>query len=197
MQRVDFKDFQLGSNGTSRMINRDIVLQLIRTDQPVFRADLARVTGLQRSTVSEIVNQLLRESWICEGPNLRTPRGRHPIMLALNDALAVLAVDIHPGQAVAAVVDLNGRILSSSSLPVGKDSARAIKSIVSCLKQLRDSHPSKSLEGIGVCVPGRVNPKTQRLVFAPNLQWDAFDLKHALEREMGLAAEIENAARAC
>ena len=194
MRHVDLKDLQLGSNGIGRMINRNIVLHLIRTIQPVSRADVARVSGLQRSTVSQIVDQLLREGWICEGPNRRTARGRRPIMLTLSDAVAILAVDIHPGQAVVAMVDLNGRILSSSTVPVGKDPARSTKSIVSSLKRLRDSYTSKSLEGIGVSVPGRVNPTTQRLVFAPNLRWGAFDLKHAIEREMGLTAEIENAA---
>lgn len=194
MRRVDLKNVQLGSNEIGRKINRDIILQLIRTIQPVSRADLARLSGLQRSTVSELADQLLREGWICEGPNLRTARGRHPVMLTLNDALAILAVDIHPGQAVVAMVDLNGRILSSSTLPVGKDPAIAIRSIVNSLKRLRDSFPNKSLEGVGVSVPGRVSTQTQRLVFAPNLGWGDFDLKHSIEEEMELTAEIENAA---
>src|SRR5579863_5601252 len=88
MRRVDLKDIQLGSNDVGRMINRDIVLQLIRTSESVSRAELARLSGLQRSTVSEIADQLLREGWICEGANRRTARGRHPTMLRLNDALA-------------------------------------------------------------------------------------------------------------
>jgi len=194
MRRVYLKDAQLGSNRIGRMINRDIILHLIRTIPPVSRAELARASGLQASTVSEIVDQLLREGWICEGPNLSTARGRHPTMLQLNDALAILAVDIHPALVVVAIVDLNGRILSSSSLPIGKDPNMAIKSIVSCLKRMRDSYPKKTLEGIGVSVPGRVNAETQRLVFAPNLRWGEFDLKHAIEEEMELTAEIENAA---
>ncbi len=194
MRRVDLKNVQLGSNEIGRKINRDIVLQLIRTIQPISRADVARLSGLQRSTVSEIVDQLLSEGWIGEGPNRPTARGRHPRMLTLNDALAILAVDIHPGQAVVALVDLNGRILSSSSLPVGNDPSLATRSIVVCLKRLRDSFPGKSIEGIGVSVPGRVSTKTHRLAFAPNLRWSGFDLKHEIEKEMGLTVEIENAA---
>jgi len=197
MRRVDLKNAQLGSNDIGRRINRDIVLQLIRTMRPVSRADLARLSGLQRSTVSEIADQLLGEGWICEGPSRRTARGRHPTMLMLNDALAVLAVDVHPKQVVIAMVDLNGSILASSTLPLGKDPEVSVKSIVSCLKRLRDSHPDKSIEGIGISVPGRVSPITRRVIFAPNLQWGAFDLKNAIEREMGLATEIENAANSC
>jgi predicted NBD/HSP70 family sugar kinase len=194
---VDLKNAQLGSNDIGRRINRDIVLQLIRTMRPVSRADLARLSGLQRSTVSEIADQLLGEGWICEGPSRRTARGRHPTMLMLNDALAVLAVDVHPKQVVLAMVDLNGSILASSTLPLGKDPEVSVKSIVGCLKRLRDSHPDKSIEGIGISVPGRVSPITRRLIFAPNLQWGSFDLKNAIEREMGMATEIENAANSC
>ena len=197
MRRVDLKNAQLGSNDIGRRINRDIILQLVRTMQSISRADLARHSGLQRSTVSEIADQLLREGWVCEGPNRRTSRGRPPTMLTLNDALAVLAVDIHPKQVVIAMVDLCGRILTSSTLPLGNDPENSLKSIVSCLKRLWDSHPEKSIEGIGVSVPGRVSPKTQRLIFSPNLQWGAFDLKRAIEREMGLATEISNAANSC
>jgi predicted NBD/HSP70 family sugar kinase len=194
MRRIDLKDVQLGSNNTGRMINRDILLRLIRTVQSISRVDLSRLSGLQRSTVSEISDQLLKEGWICEGPYRRTARGRHPQMLTLNDALAILAVDIHPLQAVVAMVDLNGRIISSSTIPIGTNPARAVESIVSSLKRLRDSYTNKSLVGIGVSMPGRVSAKTQRLVFAPNLGWGAYDLKLGLEEEMGLTVEIENAA---
>ena len=176
------------------MINRDIVLQLIWTNQPVSRADIARASGLQRSTVSTIVESLLNEGWICEGPLRLTQRGRHPTMLSLNDSRAILAIDIHPGQSSVAMVDLSGRILASSTLHISKDPMRAIQPMVGCLTRLRKSYPDKPIEGVGVSVPGRISSKTQRLVFAPNLQWVGFDLKHAIEEEMGLTVEIENAA---
>ena len=194
MRRVDLTEVQRGSNDIGRMINRDIVLQLIRTKRPLSRADVARASGLQRSTVSTIVDQLVSEGWVSEGPTRHTERGRRPKMLTLNDALAILAVDIHPGKAVVAMVDLNGRILSSSTLPISRDPTKAVESIVNSLKRLRGYHTGKSLEGIGVSVPGRVSTKTQRLVFAPNLRWAGFDFKHAIEQEMELTVEIENAA---
>src|SRR5689334_24222052 len=67
MRHVDLSDVQLASSETARHINRDIVLELIRTSHPISRADLARRSGLQRSTVSQIVEQLIRENWVREG----------------------------------------------------------------------------------------------------------------------------------
>ena len=68
----------------ARDINRDTVLELLRARQPLSRVDLARASGLQPSTVSAIVEQLLEEKWVTEGETLRLPRGRHPTLLSLN-----------------------------------------------------------------------------------------------------------------
>jgi predicted NBD/HSP70 family sugar kinase len=54
-----------------------------------------------------------------------------------------------------------------------------------------------SVEGVGISLPGRVDPATQRLIFAPNLQWPDFDLKRAVETATGLPVKLENAATAC
>ena len=197
MRHVDLTSAELASSETARRINRDIILQIIRTRQPISRADLARLSGLQRSTVSQIIEQLLEEKWVREGALAHLPRGRRPTLVHLNDDLVVLAADIHPHQATVALVDLNGRLLSRSTLPIGKDPAKAVHGMTECMKRIRDAYPRKSVEGIGISLPGRVDPETQRLVFAPNLHWPDFDIKGAFEREMRLHTEMENAATAC
>src|ERR1700689_2711133 len=121
MRHIDLTDVQLASSETARHINRDIVLELIRTSQPISRADLARRSGLQRSTVSQIVEQLIRENWVREGSIATAPRGRRPTLIGLNEELVAIAVDIHPRQAIVAVVDLNGRLLSRAQVPLTSD----------------------------------------------------------------------------
>ena len=74
MSRTHFKDSQVATSETARDINRGIVLNLIRRRQPISRADLARISGLQRSTVSLIIEQLIRERWVIAGPLGRLPR---------------------------------------------------------------------------------------------------------------------------
>lgn len=193
ISRIDLSNIVLGSNEVGRMINRDILLQIVRR-QPVSRADLARLSGLQRSTVSQIIRQLLREGWMCEGRNRHTARGRRPVMLTLNDDLVVLAVDIHPRDAVVGTVDMKGRLLSLTSLAISSDPGCAVLAIVSCMRRMRENFSGKAFEGIGVSVPGRVDTEGRRLVFAPNLQWPDCELKKVIEQEMGLETEVENAA---
>jgi predicted NBD/HSP70 family sugar kinase len=197
IRRIDLTNVEPASSETARRINLDIILQLIRVQQPISRADLARLSGLQRSTVSQIIEQLIDERWIREGATAKLPRGRRPTMLLLNDDLVVLAADIHPRQVTVAVIDLSGRLLSRVMLPLSSHPEKSIQSIIDCMKRMRDSHTNKSFGGIGISVPGRVDPQTQRLIFAPNLKWPDYDLKVAIEQGMGLPAEMENAANAC
>lgn len=197
IRRVDLAYAQLASSEIARDINRDLVLELIRARQPVSRADLARVSGLQRSTVSLIVEELIDEGWIREGAIARRPRGRRPTLLNLNDDLVILVCDIHPMQAVVAVIDLNGRFLARESLPLLSNPAKAVAQIVDRMKRLQQKLDQKSFEGIGVSLPGRVDPKAQSLIFAPNLKWPRFDIKKSLEQSLGLKVEMDNAANAC
>src|SRR5580658_3601111 len=109
IRRIDLAYAELASSQVARDINRDVVLELIRTRQPISRADLARVSGLQPSTVSAIAEQLIDEKWVTEGAAAKRPRGRRPTLLSLNGNMVILVADIRPNQAIAAVVDLNGR----------------------------------------------------------------------------------------
>lgn len=197
MRRVDLTRVELASSETARKINRDILLQLIHARQPISRADLSRLSGLQRSTVSQITEQLITEGWIREGATARLPRGRRPTMLVLNNDLVVFAVDIRPRQVTVATIDLSGRLLSQSILPLSSDPSRTIASVLQCVGRMKEASPGKSFGGIGISAPGRVDPESQKLIFAPNLKWPEFDFKSVMERETGLPVEIENAANAC
>lgn len=197
IRHVDLTDVQLASSETARGINRNIVLELIRANQPLSRADISRRSGLQRSTVSQIVEQLIRENWVREGAVASLARGRHPTLLGLNDDLIVIAIDIHPRQATVAMVDLNGRLLSRSQVPLSSAPSSSSRLMIECIKRMRREFHGKSIEGIGVSLPGRFDPVTQRMIFAPNLHWPDFDLKGAIELETGLAVRMENAATAC
>jgi predicted NBD/HSP70 family sugar kinase len=197
IRRIDLAYVELASSEVARDINRDVVLELIRTKQPIARADLSRCSGLQPSTVSSIVEQLLEEAWIVEGAAARRPRGRRPTLLSLNGDMVILAADIRPDQAIIAVIDLNGRFLSRETLPLLSNPERGISNVIDCMERLRTRHPDKSFEGIGLSLPGRVDPVSQRLILAPNLKWSDCDIKKAIERRIPLQVEMDNAANAC
>jgi predicted NBD/HSP70 family sugar kinase len=197
MKRIDLAYVELASSESARDINRDIVLEIIRSAQPVSRADLARTSGLQPSTVSAIVEQLINEKWVKEGAIARRPRGRHPTLLSLNDELVILTADVRPNQAIVALLDLNGRCLAREAVPLVSDPERSIEKIVLCMKSIRADHGGRSCKGIGISLPGRIDPESQRLILAPNLKWGNFDIKSSVEKKMQLQVELANAANAC
>ena len=197
IRRIDLAYAQLASSELARDMNRDLILELIRTRQPIARADLSRLSGLQPSTVSLIAEQLLRENWIVEGAAARRPRGRRPTLLSLNGEMVILVADIRPDQAILAVVDLNGRFLSRETLALLSDPERGVSSLVDSMLSLQARYPGKSFEGIGISLPGRVDPESQRLIHAPNLKWSGYDIKGAIEKRTTLQVEMDNAANAC
>jgi predicted NBD/HSP70 family sugar kinase len=197
IKRIDLAYVELASSENARDINRDIVLEIIRSQQPVARADLARSSGLQPSTISAIVEQLIEEKWISEGAMARRPRGRPSTLLSLNDAMVILVADVRPHQAIVALVDLNGRFLAREAVPLVSEPARSITKIAQCMQSMRAAHSDRSFEGIGISMPGRVDPETQRLILAPNLKWADYDIKGAMEEQMELQVELANAANAC
>lgn len=197
IKRIDLAYVELASSENARDINRDIVLEIIRSQQPVARAELARTSGLQPSTVSAIVEQLIQEKWISEGAILRHPRGRPSTLLSLNSEMVILVADIRPMQAIVALVDLNGSFLARQTFSLVKDPAPSIERVIASMKAMRSAHPSLSFEGIGISVPGRVDPDSQRLILAPNLKWTDYPIKEKIEAGLGLQVELANAANAC
>lgn len=197
MLHMPYKEIQAATSETARGINRGIVLNLIRRRQPISRADLARVSGLQRSTVSLIIEQLIREKWVISGPLGRLPRGRRPTFLQLNDRRAIVVVDLRPTTTTIAVSDPNGRFLSQQELPTPPDSATGAAQFSEKIRQMISAYPDLVFEGIGISVPGRFDDNHQRVIFTPNLKWGEFDLRGPLEKATGLKVELENAANAC
>ena len=197
MKRLDFTNTQVASSETARDINRGVVLNLIRRRQPISRADLARVSGLQRSTVSLITEQLIRENWVVYGQTGRLPRGRRPTFLRLNDRRAIVVADLRPVQATVAVADVNGRFLSQESMPTPPDPKAAVKGIISRIRHLMHTHADRDFEGIGISLSGRFDLSSERIVFAPNLRFAQCDLKGPIEEATGIRVEVENAANAC
>jgi predicted NBD/HSP70 family sugar kinase len=195
--RFTFTRKQSASNKTPREINRNLVFNLVRTHQPLSRADLARVSGLQRSTVSLIVEQLIGDRWILEGSVGRLPRGRRPTFLELNQQRAVIALDIHPGQTTVAVTDLGGKIVAQNVVVLPEDPKKAIQPIIAAIRKLIAAHANKSFDGIGICLPGRADPMREELIFAPNLKWPVSSIKSRIQRATGLPVEMDNVANAC
>jgi predicted NBD/HSP70 family sugar kinase len=194
---IDSKSLQLASSEGIRHTNRRAILNMIRTRQPISRAELARVSGLQRSTISLIVEELVEGNWVIEGPAGRLPRGRRPTLLRLNDDRVIIGVDIRPLNTTVALADVNGKFSSQEMMPTNADPRVAIQGVIEGIQKLLHSSRGKKVEGIGISLPGRVEPGSERLVFAPNLKWVDYGIREQVQNATGFEVEMDNAANAC
>jgi predicted NBD/HSP70 family sugar kinase len=197
MRKIDLTNFQLATSETARQINRRIALNFVRLYQPMSRADLARRSGLQRSTISAIIDQLIDEGWVTEGAIGRSPRGRRPRNLHLNaERAGIVGVELRPDQTTVGLAGIDARFMGQTQFETASTPERFVEDLAEATRTLRREHPRILCEGMGVSLPGRVDD-SGRLVFAPNLGWGQVQLTKMIEEAVGLPVNVENAANAC
>src|SRR5262247_3325408 len=142
MRRINPSRFKVATRGTSRAINSQIVLNLVRTHQPISRADLARTMGVRRGAVSLIVDDLLKSNLIFEGATGETLRGRKPTFLYIDSRRsAVIAADIRASETFLMLADLLGKPLTGVvSFPTDCDPKRLVTALALRINSLLAEH---------------------------------------------------------
>lgn len=202
MRRINPKDFTLAKRGTSREINRQIVLTMIRDHQPVSRADLSRLMETNRANITLLVRELLDENLVREGPQgNQSVRGRKPTFLYVNSPKGVVvALDVRPSRTFLMITDLIGKQIGEIvSFPTEFDPAKFVASFGwQARKALRESAGITSCDSIGIVIPGMVDSKSGIVINAPALGWKNVDLFGALKKEFeGTEIQLENSGKAC
>lgn len=200
MRRIHPAHFHVARRGLPREINRQIVLSLIRARQPLSRADLARLMNTRRGAVSLIVNDLIADGLVYEGATGEAPRGRKPTFLYIDSRRrSVFAVDLRATRSFVMVTDLLGEpIVGVSTFATEADPVRLVRALAHRIERTRADHPELgTCEGIGVVVPGMVDPTGGRVLFAPRLGWQDVPLRDQLAAATGLPVFLENSGRAC
>lgn len=203
MRKINPKDFTLAKRGTSREINRQIALTLIRTHQPVSRADLSRLMETNRANVTFLINELLEENLVREGARGNEKvRGRKPTFLYLNSQKSfAVAVDVRASRTFLMMTDSIGRQIGDIiSFPTELDPEKFVPALGGRVRQLlreTDSDVS-NCEGIGIVIPGMLDRKTGVVLRAPTLCWHNVNLLSPLQAEFGeTEVHLENSGKAC
>ncbi|PRX95455.1 ROK family transcriptional regulator [Allonocardiopsis opalescens] len=162
------------------------LLQYIRRGQARTRRDLMELTGLARSTVAQRVDQLVTAGYLREGGVDVSTGGRRPNVLHVDeDSAVVLAADIGATHGRLAVMDLGGRNLAESASPLSlRDGPEPVVRWMTERFAVLLDRVGRSVDevcGVGVGVPGPVNPHTGRVMPTALMpEWPGFDLRAAL-----------------
>lgn len=177
--------------------NKSLVLQMIIDKDPISRADIAQITGLNKATVSSLVNELLEEDLAYESGPGESSGGRRPVLLHFNKAAGFsVGIDIGVNYILGILTDLKGNILIEKKQELHDVTYRSVlgftEELISAL--LKEMPASRyGAVGIGIGVPGIVD-KEGTVLFAPNLGWNNIPLKKELEEIFNLPVIVENEA---
>ena len=184
-----------------RKMNRAIILQVFRTHPTLSRARLATETGLNPSTVSAIISELIQENLIRETDLIQNGTGRPGRLLELNPAGGcALGIEINVDYIEFLVTDFAANVLwrqrQASTPEVGQE--EIILQVSNLAKQASEFiQESKSyLLGVGVGVPGLVDVSSGLLRLAPNLHWANVPIRDVLASSFDCPIYVENEANA-
>jgi predicted NBD/HSP70 family sugar kinase len=200
MRRISPTAFRIARRGTSREINRQIALNLVRSTQPISRADLARLMGVRRGAVSRLVEDLIRSKLVFEGAKGESKRGRKPRHLYIETRRnCALAVDVSASRLLVQVADPLGHpLLDIQEYPMRSRPQDFVKDLARTLELLLAAHPEFGpCLGVGVVVAGLVDIARGRLRNAPTLGWQDLELRAPLSAALKLPVVVENDVKAC
>jgi N-acetylglucosamine repressor len=178
--------------------NTSLVLRMIFEHASISRAEIARITSLTRTTVSDIVSELMAAGLVSEVGLGESIGGKSPILLSLvKNARYLIGVDLAYNQFRGAIVNLRGEIMEKVSLAIdaGCTGEKALASLYTILDNLVQKE-YRPLVGIGVGTPGLVNTRQGIVLNAVNLDWQNLPLAQLLRERYGLPAYILNDSQA-
>lgn len=182
-----------GDHRLLKRMNRVVILRRVRQAPGESRADVAAATGLTKSTVSLLTQELLDEGWLMaldvdDGSSTSRGSGRPPTPLQLDPyRLALLGVDIGLGRIRAVATNLPGEVLAQQDAPWPAGSPADACAAAAGLVRDVCAHAAvreRAILGLGASVPGAVDDRTGVLRFAPNVGWRDVPLRRLLREAL-------------
>ncbi len=184
-----------------RETNLSLVLRLIHNQSPLSRAQIAHITGLNKSTVSSLVDELIAIGLIHETGSNTGGTGRPATLLEINPKIgAIIGVELGVDFVSVAMTDLLGNILwrKREDTDPSDDQQKTIDKTLLIVKEAMTAGKRKNfhLLGLGLTTPGTVDTQKGTLIFAPNLHWHNVPLVKIFSENTKLRVFVENDANA-
>lgn len=173
--------------------NSRMVLRTIYDAEEISRADLARLTHLTRTTVSDVVSSLMGQGLVEEVGQKPTAIGRTPTLLSVvDDARHVVAIAINNTEVRGAVINLRGAIQHQAQLPVSGQDGQVVLAQLHLLIESLVNVASSPLLGIGISTPGLIDTQQGVVRRAVNFNWHDLPLREIVQEQHHLPVYIAN-----
>jgi glucokinase-like ROK family protein len=191
------KRYRTGDQALVREINLSIILNCLRETSPLSRAQLAKITGLNKTTVSSLVRELIARQFVREIGFDSSGSGRPAVLLELNpNAGCIIGMEIGVDFILAILTDFKAQILwrhrEGTDQTEGQETilAKAFDIVGQALGVGESTH--SPVLGIGVGIPGLVDVSSGTLLFAPNLRWHDVPLRKIFSQEFDVPVFVDN-----
>ena len=173
--------------------NTTLVLRTIYHNQLISRAEVARVTRLTRTTVSDIVGELLEADLVQESGLGPAALGKPPIQIEFKaESRQLICVDLGEEELEGALVNLRGEVLRRHTLPLGTRKGQAALAQAVDLLEALWAQGTAPILGIGIGTPGPVDPDRGVVQHSVNREWSNVDLKEILGARFRVPIHIAN-----
>ena len=184
-----------------RETNLSAVLRFIQAQTPVSRAQLASLTGLNKSTVSSLVDDLLARGLVHEIGINSAGAGRPATLLEINaQAGYIIGVELGVDFVSVGVADFCGRLVWQRKEDADPIQAQDVmlEHTLRIVKEALATCRKKGYRflGLGLATPGTVDLKEGLLIFAPNLHWKDVPFRQIFAGATKLKVMVENDANA-
>ena len=173
--------------------NRNLIFKRILDHQTTSRANLARLTGLTRTTVSDIVSDFMNEGLVEEVGVGPSTGGKNPILLSIaEDSRCSIGLDLANDRLSGAIVNLRGNIKQHLSIPLnGAEGEDALLLVYQIIDQLIE-YDCQPIIGIGIGAPGLINSSEGLVINAVNYDWKNLCLADIIRERYKLPVHIIN-----
>lgn len=183
----------------TQRFHRALVLNLVRSDPTLTRAEIARQTELSPAAITGIVDELARAGLLREGPTTVTGTpGRRPVRLLFNPgARLALGIAIDVPEVSAALVDLGGNLrdVSRASVAPGAGSDEVLALAAQLGQRALRTASRTPVVGVGVAVPGMVSWPEGVNLYSPNFGWHDVPVRTHLEGLLDQRVLVDNEVR--
>jgi transcriptional regulator of PTS gene len=181
-----------------RAINRSKILEAIRTVGMISRIDIARTTGLSQASITGLTADLIKEGLIIEKQSGKYKGGRRPMLLALNpEGTFVVGLNLSNSKLSVVIVNFEGTIVASHAHPlasihhsVSEIANRVAGAVQACIWEA--NFAKEQISGVGIGIPGLVDPDSGNIRFLPNYGWENVNIKELVQNKLNHPCYIDN-----
>lgn len=193
--------YRIGDQSFVREMNLSTVMRYLHESAPLSRSGLAGLTGLNKTTASSLVEELLDRGLVREVGLDTSGGGRPATLLDLNpEAGGIIGLALGVDHVAVIMTDFVGKIrwhhLQQTDPAEDKEATLelALQIVEEAMRAARAEN--RRLLGVGLATPGTVNVEEGLLVYSPNLQWHDVPFREIFHKHTGLLVLVDNDANA-